>query len=1401
MEPSQYVGRKVSKQVVKSLLAAAFGKTSVQGTDGAVPRLFIFYGTDGSGKSAFTDLCRQCVTELGATNGRQAASVLLDLDGERFRTGALPHTPAAMVDALSRTAAAGHERIASQLAPFERTRLKIDDILWKKQHLIDTEWPRELFLGNQPAESGGSAAAKSTAPATVEERFIAWIETKIDPADLALASSADGSRTALLADCLINASLKMPFALIIDGLARADVSVVNWLRDAFLPLIVNRDSGLAIILTGSDALARSFRNAFAERSVYACPLASLSLTLPDIAECALARSITLTPVQVAQIELATTGHPLAVQALLDYAAMKIPLGDTLPDQAETEASDLLLDRLADHFLQKSDDAARMRVFSLALCYRADADFLAKFWEMPLREVSRVITDLAGRYSFILHHGRLHEAFRDRFRRFLIAGIAQGGDSALSGFLKTFTELHTLSSAAAVKNCASKLPDPVERYANQEFQAAILSCRYSLALTSPHELLKALPGLFIEALLYNRAFAARLLEFEKELEPLLPHDLQSMTAQLRAGLSIADDVVAPIMPGSRGTAQSMGFMENFQSALDQTGRALLHRLRGKLQGHAGNFLKAVEELEAAAKLLPEGTPARNALFGDFTAAGYAFIKSGDTGRAIAAFARAVTLRADDLAAWIELARLQQSAGDHPAAIASLEAAVAIDPDSGEVWLELGRECARTANHARAVEAFARVVKLDPRNTQAWYHSALSLEALSKFSEAQTAAGKVVAMVPDHWEALLILGRVLAAQYYSREAIDAFNKVVAIRPDCREAWEALGKRLLAVEAYEEAAVALEKAAGLDGASPELWHAIGTAWYGAANYRKTVDACRKATLLKGDFFDAWVTLGHGLSGMKDFKGAAAAFQAAADLNPVDRQVWVNVGESRYNQGEFQAAIDAFMKATGLRADTDTVWLSIGRAFQAQKKYTEAVDSFQKSITINPNAPDAWFEQGRSYAMLGWHDDAAASFTKAIELAPDAGDAWYQRGLALAATGKNDDAIASFAKAAETLSTDADVWFQLGLARMATGGEEEAAGAFLRSIDCDGKQPDAFYQLGLAREALGNYEEAISSFQQALRLSPDRQDALLRLGICCNTLGRYAEAADSLRKVREIDPGNKEALLPLALSSHALGNYDDAVDLYRKVVAIDPESEEARYNMALALHATGNFNEAFEAYLDVVRQWPAKDEAWYNLGLAYNAVQDYPQAISAFREASRLNPDSSDIWFELGTVYYATEQYGEAILSFRKVITRNPAMFEAWYNLGNAYLIWGEFTEAIAAYKKAAELKPGEYSVWGCLCSACYASGAFVDAVAAGDRAFALKDDEPWIVGTLGLSKLLSGDAAGAMPLFERLLVVDTAGREIERIAAELKKTLALRPSLAGANEALRKLNAGMLLPPSNP
>ncbi|MBN2188876.1 MAG: tetratricopeptide repeat protein [Chitinispirillaceae bacterium] len=1389
MEPSLLAGRKVQKHILKSLLSAALGKAAPKGKETAavVPRLFLFDGENGTGKTSMVNMCIQNVVEIAEESGKPVATMILDLDAWRYKNGMVPKTPKAMLDALYATASGTFENPGEMLEPFNRLRSKIIEVESARRYYTVIEWPREVFMTGRDSNASGEEAA-----------FQSWIEQKIDPADCALCADPVAPLTAAFIESLVNLSGKYPFVLCVDSLELAATpEVEEWFIKDFLSSLFKEKNNVVCICSGAGGFVRRFRNECPEETLYPLSLSALPLSRGDIAELCGRKGVTLAPEEIEEIERRTSGIPLAVQTLLDHARANIPVRDVLPEKSAktTDKPDIagVVGETVDRFVLSGDESTRMRLFALSMLYRLDENILAELWGVPGAEIAPALAAIADRYPSLMQGDKPHGTVRDLLKGYCIDDEAtKTADSGLSEFFKRFASVHSTFYAQYCAHLQTEMPDAVARYADSGFQITLCGLVYSLALSSRQEFEKQLPGYFIEALQYNPDFAALLLDTAVEVSPLLTDNTLAMVDALRSGLALAAEIKAPMIPGKPCDPKTADFMNKFASGLTDIQQGLLHRIKGHMACHAGKYGKAMEEFTRSETLFGPSAPERGLLFENFLCVGYAFLKSDEKKKAAESFGKATAIKPDDFYAWLEMAKAQQSLGDHKSAIGAYSEAVRINAEAGDAWFELGNEYAATGEHGHAVEAFTRATQLESDRPAAWYNLGGSLEAVSRFPEAQKAYQTVVSMVPEHGEAFFALGRSFSAQNMTQEAIDAFTRAVGIRPECTEAWKALGRELLAVESFEQAAGALEKAAAAeqDKNDPELWHTIGKAWFGAGKFEDSIRCCRKAVEMRKDFFDAWVTLGQGLTELGNFKDAHEAFAKGADLNPKDGNIWVSVGNSLYSQEKYQPAIEAYLKATELRPDTDTIWHSIGLAYQLQRKYAKAIDAFQKSIDTNPNVPEVWYQQGCSYAELGKHAEASACFSKTVELAPDTQDAWYRMGLSLAKTGKHAEAVPAFIKAVDINASDAGIWYNLGLSYAATGNGPEAVKAFTQSIGIADNRPEAYYQLGLAHESLGAFEQAIPAYQKAAGLQPENVEPWLHFGLCCNSLSRYAEAVDALRKVLELAPDNKDVFLPMALAAHAVGNYEEAVSWYRKVIDFKPDSEEAQYNCALALHALNRYDEALAVYKTVVQKWPAKDQAWYNMGLVHHAMNDLKQAIAAYREASKLNPESTDTWYQLGIVFYSTEQYGEAILAFRKVTSRRSDLYEAWYNLGNSYLIWREYNDAIASYQKATELKPDDYTAWGYLGSACYSAKAYDKAEQASAKAFQLKSDEPWIIGTLALSKLFAGDAAGAMPLFETLRAADATGQEVAKAVSEIQQALSRNQTLKGGKEVLEML-----------
>ena len=1382
MEPSLYAGRKVQKHILKSFLTQAFAKAGAPGDDSVAPKVFLLYGNHGLGKTSMIDLCIETVSEIPLEKGKTAITMLLDVEAGRFLNGGVPKTPRAMLDSIYTVALAANQKVADALEPYGSLNQKISDIEKTCARYIKEEWPYEVFLSGNPHSAGNTETALRS-----------WLETRIDPGDLQLIENPIDQLTTTLAECLGKLSKKNPLVFCIDGFELAtDPDLEFWFTSQLLPTLTKDKFSITVIFaTANPSDVRSLRNKLREETLYTVPLAEMPLTSRDIASIAEQRGIPLDNDHLEEIAVATVGVPLIVQVALDTIRMNVPLGSMLSGSAvaTSNAVTLLQEVVTGFAMSQDDETAKYRIFSLAMLFCYNEDILIQLWKTDSAEIETTFSALNDRYSFV-RGKHLHGGFRDKLR-FMLITEAAAADSPLSTFFANFAAVNSSYYLGRCAQLSVELPDAAGRFADRNFQTAILGVLSSLMWSSQTEAMKLLPGYFTEAVHYNAEFAAVLLGFAEEFLPLMTPESLTIIDSLRAVLPVAGRIAgSPLVPGNVIKANTLDALVKFESVMTDVQKGLLARMKGIIACSSGDFNKGLAAFNKSAGHFGAATAEQSPLFEDYLCVGFAFVKKGEPAKTVEALSKALTIKADDFHAWNELARAHQALGNHEAAIESYVESVKIKSDAVDSWFELGNEYVLLGDYANAVDSFTCVTQLKPDQASAWLQLGLSLEALSRFPEALAALGKVTAMVPDNWETYFALGRAQVGQELQQEAIGSFKKVVELKPDCTDAWKALGAEQYTAGSFEEAAVSLEKAAELEGNDYGLWNAIGKAWHGANNYENAVRACVKAVELDANCVEAWITLGQCHTELSNFKEASASFARASELNPNDPEIWVSVGNCLYAQGKFDEAIAAFIKATKIKPDAENIWHNIGLAYQIQNRFVEAIEAYHKEVAINPNIYETWYQQGRAYAELNQHDESAECFAKAVELMPDSHDAWYRNGLSLAKAGNNADAIPSFIKAAELYRGDADIWYQLGLAYAANGNVTEAVESFMRSLSIADNRPEVHYQLGLARESLGLYDDAIASCQKAVELAPEKAEAWLHIGTCMNFQNNYEEALTMFRKTLELAPDNNEVLLPMAHASHAVGNYDDAVSLYQQVINNDPEAEDAWLNLALVHHAMNNIEEALKTYHSVIQKWPGKDQAWHNMGLIYHTNGDLLHAKDSYREAARLNPGSVDSWYQLGIVYYSTGQYGDAIQAFRKVTVLKPDKYEAWFNLGNAYLIWNENDEAIAAYNKALEIKPDDFATWGYLGSACYAIKAYDKAVEATGKALELKSDEPWIMSTRALAQLMTGDPASADTTIETLRATDTSGQEIAKTIGELQKIMALRPDIAGTEELLQKL-----------
>lgn len=197
---------------------------------------------------------------------------------------------------------------------------------------------------------------------------------------------------------------------------------------------------------------------------------------------------------------------------------------------------------------------------------------------------------------------------------------------------------------------------------------------------------------------------------------------------------------------------------------------------------------------------------------------------------------------------------------------------------------------------------------------------------------------------------------------------------------------------------------------------------------------------------------------------------------------------------------------------------------------------------------------------------------------------------------------------------------------------------------------------------------------------------------------------------------------------------------------------------------------------------------------GLASLALADWTAALEIFSAATEVFPDNPQFWFNRGLAEENLRQLAEAETSYQRSLSLKPDQGEAFGNLSNIYRKLGRFPEAVQMACRALAAGVPKAHALNILGLALDKQGNFAEAQKAFDEGIALAphdaallanranlaadqfrfeeawkffaearslDDLPSIRRDEGMARLLAGDYARGLPLYEARLELPDALR----------------------------------------
>ncbi|MGF7175148.1 tetratricopeptide repeat protein [Azospirillum doebereinerae] len=292
------------------------------------------------------------------------------------------------------------------------------------------------------------------------------------------------------------------------------------------------------------------------------------------------------------------------------------------------------------------------------------------------------------------------------------------------------------------------------------------------------------------------------------------------------------------------------------------------------------------------------------------------------------------------------------------------------------------------------------------------------------------------------------------------------------------------------------------------------------------------------------------------------------------------------------------------------------------------------------------------------------------------------------------------------------------------------EADALYRRILEADPENAPALHLLGVLAAQCNAFEAAAELIGQAIRQDAGVADYHRHHAMALDRLGRTEEAARSYAAAAELAPGHADTLFNLGVLLDRLGRRDEAADVYGRVLTGAPRHAQAAVNRGMALRAQGRVEEAVDSFALAGRSDPGFGMAWYQQSLALAALG----------------------------------RTADSAVALRLAVLADPSLTGAHVNLGNLAQAAGDGSAAVRHYRHALRLDPGQTGAWRGLAQQLHGQGALSAAAHAFAEAIRLGGGEPLLWDALGICRLASGDAPGAVRAFQAWTTAEPADSEAQ-------------------------------------
>lgn len=196
------------------------------------------------------------------------------------------------------------------------------------------------------------------------------------------------------------------------------------------------------------------------------------------------------------------------------------------------------------------------------------------------------------------------------------------------------------------------------------------------------------------------------------------------------------------------------------------------------------------------------------------------------------------------------------------------------------------------------------------------------------------------------------------------------------------------------------------------------------------------------------------------------------------------------------------------------------------------------------------------------------------------------------------------------------------------------------------------------------------------------------------------------------------------------------------------------------LAMLAMADWPEADKLFREATEAFPGNAQFWFNRALAEENLGKLVEAETSYQQSLKLKPDQGEIFGNLSNIYRKLQRFPEAVQMACRAVATDIPKAHALNVLGLALGKQGNYTEAQRAFDEALQMSPGEAAILANRANLAIDQLKFDEAWGFFEKARA-DDNSPIIKRDEGMARMLAGDYAKGLPLYEARLELPNALR----------------------------------------